>query len=264
LADQTCAVRSADRHPFVNRRGGAAVDYPRREAQEWRPVATYWFLGLIAGVYALQLLTIWLLNVREASGLSAGTFWPAPYGEWGHNWHDFFFVIGTDWAFRPWTLVTSTLSHSPIGLQHLLFNGLFLFFFGPSVERLIGRARFVWLFLLGGAVAGIVQVHAVSWMAEGTLWMERTGALGASGALMLLMGILMVLTPKSTIYLMLFPVPLWMGGIIYAFLDIIGAFNPNSGIGNFAHLSGMAIGLMYGYWAKQDFQRRGLRIHYGP
>src|SRR5262245_20762792 len=50
---------------------------------------------------------------------------------------------------RPWTAFTYMFLHAP-GLQHLLFNMLSLYFFGPRLEERLGGRDFLWLYVLGG------------------------------------------------------------------------------------------------------------------
>jgi len=218
------------------------------------PRATYTLLGVMGVVYVLQLL---VANFAKGSIQWPHNPAPVPY-----SWHDFVFVIGTDWVYRPWTLVTSTLSHDPTNPFHIVFNGMFLFFFGPIVERLLGRVRFVAVFFVGGAISGLAQVHAESYFTWHTLW-GPSYALGASGALMTLMGLLVILTPHLRIMLYFVPAPLWVAAILYAFLDVAGAIQPGGEpIGHFAHLSGMVLGLVYGTYVKRSLGGRGLRINY--
>ena len=220
----------------IGGRVGGSVFESRRPAYQaslrgpWKPLATYGLLGVIGAFFVVELA---LLSR------------PALF--------DALFVIDTDWPARPWSLATSTLSHgSP---QHLLLNGLFLYFFGPVVERIVGRRRFLALFFVAGALSGVTQVHLSAALGH------PNGALGASGALMMLFGVVMVLLPREKILIYgIVPVPMWAAGIGYAALDILGALNPSSPIGNFAHLSGMALGLGYGAWLKGDFRKRGLRL----
>lgn len=153
------------------------------------------------------------------------------------------FLIGPDWLGRPWSVITSIFAHGD--LMHLLFNGLMLFFFGPALERIIGGKDLTLMFMAAGAASGIVQVEL-----SGGL------ALGASGAIMMVFGTLVILMPKQKILVYgIVPVPFWAAGIGYAALDVLGAFNPNDGIGNFAHLSGMAMGLAYGLGLREAAKR---------
>ncbi len=221
----------------------------------WRPMATYVLLATMLAVYIAQQVSLGYLHPFAWHGLT-------------HQWPDFLFVINTDWMWRPWTLLSSTLAHDFVNPNHLIFNGMFLFFFGPAVERLLGWKRFVTLFLVAGAVAGVAQVHAVAFELTGHLmgYLPDGGALGASGGLMALFGLLIVLTPNQKVALfMIVPMPLWIAGIGYAALDVLGVVSPRFGgnIGHFAHLSGMAVGLLYGLVVKAAWKRRGVRLVYG-
>jgi uncharacterized protein len=254
---------------------GAPPGTPAWEVKPWRPLATWWLLGIIGATFILQ----WVVVLLGRAGFEAPA-WPSRLGDvpWDlvpGGLHSFIFTVGPDWPWRPWTLVTSTFSHSTGSIWHILFNGLMLYSFGPMVERLIGRKRFVILFLAGGALSGIVQSHVSSLMMTGgaTAWqvllvqgnelVDVALALGASGALMVLFGVLIVLTPRAkfTTFIVFIPVTMqmWVAGIVFALLDTLGIFAPDQ-IGHFAHLSGLALGLAYGWWAKEDLKRRGLRV----
>ena len=206
---------------------------PRRRPMpqtDWHPRATFTLLGSMVGVFVLQWLAI----------LAAGTL----------ALHNFVFAIGPDWYIRPWTLITSTLAHDPTGLWHIFVNGLVLFFFGPILERIIGMKRFVAWFFASGALAGIIQVSITG-----------GGALGASGAIMMVFGALVVLMPHEKVLIWgIVPVPFWAAGIGYALLDVLGVLTPADGIGHFAHLSGMAIGLWVGWDTRQKLVGQGYRL----
>src|SRR5688572_24356924 len=55
-----------------------------------------------------------------------------------------------------WTLVTHFFVHGSI--FHLLINMFVLFSLGGLTERIIGKKRFVWLYLVAGLVAGLLSV----------------------------------------------------------------------------------------------------------
>ena len=134
-----------------------------------------------------------------------------------------------------WTLFTSMFMHANIG--HLLFNMISLFFIGNFVEKLIGRKRFFWFYLLSGIFAGLFYVCLsyffgnVSFvlgdltvnLGEKLFLSPSTYAVGASGAIFALVGLLAVLTPYNKVYLIAGPL---IAIIIEAFL--ISAF-PDSG-----------------------------------
>ena len=87
-------------------------------------------------------------------------------------------------ASEPWRMITSTFLHSPNSILHLLFNMYSLFIFGPVLESLIGRVRFLTLYLVSGFAGSV----AVLLLAPGIL------VLGASGAIFGLMGAYFVVT----------------------------------------------------------------------
>lgn len=197
---------------------------------------TFVFLGIIAAVYVVQ----WIVAVS------------AP------ELYDDIFPIESDWATQPWTIFASIFSHSLTSLNHILFNALALFFFGTALERIIGSRRFTWLFLAGGALAGIGHIVITQ-----SLFGVAPGAVGASGAIMALMGTLVVLAPRlSVLVFFVIPAPLWAITIFYVALDLLGAVTPGSATANIAHLVGLAAGLAYGYYLRAQGMR--VRIEQPP
>ncbi len=195
-----------------------------QEEKPWRPIATYALLGAMVGVYLLQL----------------GTIRDVPL-------HNRLFTIDNDWLLRPWSLVTSTFAHDPYSFGHILINGLMLFFFGPQLERILGRRDYVSLFLVAGAITGILQVELSQ------AWGVGLPALGASGALFFVFTTVVVLFPNNTILLYgIIPLKLWVAGVLFAIIDIIGAFNPFDAVGNFAHLAGATVGLGLGFGLRKN------------
>ncbi|MBS1263239.1 MAG: Rhomboid protease GlpG [Methanonatronarchaeales archaeon] len=160
--------------------------------------------------------------------------------------HSLLFVLGPEFPTRPWTVVTSLFSHDPTNPMHLFVNGLVLFFFGPTLERMIGSREFAKIYFVAGFAAGLGFVAA-------------TGAsvLGASGAIFGVMGTLTMLRPNMRIYLnFLIPMPLWLLTIFYALISIVmipagGA----RGVADLAHLIGLVAGLVWGQRLKGNVSR---------
>src|SRR5882757_631964 len=55
-----------------------------------------------------------------------------------------------------WQFLTFQFMHA--GWMHLLFNCLAIFFFGRVVETMLGRSRFLALYLASGVLGGVVQM----------------------------------------------------------------------------------------------------------
>lgn len=85
---------------------------------------------------------------------------------------------------EPWRLVTAAFLHSPSMPLHILFNMYALWLTGPYLEALLGRVRFLALYLvcaLGGSIGylALVSPYSDGWLA---------GTVGASGAVFGLFG----------------------------------------------------------------------------
>lgn len=98
-----------------------------------------------------------------------------------------------------WALVTHMFMHA--GFFHLFFNMFTLFFIGNFIEKIVGRKRFFWFYLLAGVLGGIFFVLA---SLIGLSNPEIYGV-GASGAIFGLLGLMAVMTPKARVYLIAGP-----------------------------------------------------------
>lgn len=144
---------------------------------------------------------------------------------------------------RPWTLVTYMFLHG--GFMHLFFNGLFLFFFGPELERRIGTRRFLFVFFTSGIIAAI-----------GHMLTSSTPIVGASGALYGVFAALAILAPHIRIYLFFIPMQITHALVLFAIFDFL-MIPSNDAIAHIAHLSGLVVGLAMGYHIKS--QQRSMR-----
>ena len=150
---------------------------------------------------------------------------------------------------RPWTLFTSIFLH--LNFLHLLMNGVVLFFFAPMLEMRIGRRRFLYVFLVSGVLAGVAQLLVIP---------ADSPILGASGAIMGVLGVLTALAPNLPVLLFFFiPMRLWMVTLGFGALSAVLVFAmPESTIGNMAHLAGLVVGFIYGYKLRRE-ERKGYR-----
>jgi membrane associated rhomboid family serine protease len=97
----------------------------------------------------------------------------------GLNWSD-----GVDTG-AYWQVLTSVFTH--VDLLHIAFNMFALYLLGPQLEALIGRARFLALYLL----SGLGGSAAVLWLSN-----AYSSTVGASGAIFGLMAGLLVVIHK--------------------------------------------------------------------
>ena len=138
--------------------------------------------------------------------------------------------------FKPYQLVTHMFAHA--GFMHILFNMYGLWVFGTVLERSWGPKRFLIFYLACGLAAGIAQA----------LLVHDSAAIGASGAIMGLLGAFGYLFPNTQFFIIPIPFPIkakYLVAIVAA-IDIFGGFHPGGAdnIAHFAHLGGLVMGLL--------------------
>jgi membrane associated rhomboid family serine protease len=119
---------------------------------------------------------------------------------------------------QPWSLLTYSFLHS--GFFHLLFNMIWLSFFGRFVLNLFSERRFLTLYLLGGIVAG-------------------------SGAVMAIMAFAALYSPYAPVRIFFFTLKLWQLAAFMVLWDLIRLPEMNNAGGLIAHLGGAAFGYYY-------------------
>ncbi len=143
-------------------------------------------------------------------------------------------VRGATYASEPWTLFTAMWLHGSI--WHILGNMITLQFFGSYLTRLVGNGKFLAVYLIGGIAGNLLFVLLAPPMIT---------AIGASGAIFAVGGALAVMRPKVPVFVFPIPAPIpLIGAVIGGF--VILSFIP--GIAWEAHLGGMVVGLVAGYF----------------
>jgi len=88
------------------------------------------------------------------------------------------FTLNGEW----WRLATSIFLHG--GFFHILFNLVALEQVGPEIERIFGRGRYLFLFMLTGILASATSIFWHHYMTH-----SYAVSIGASGAIMGLVGV---------------------------------------------------------------------------
>lgn len=171
------------------------------------PVVTYSLIAVTLFVFVLQLIPG--LNVTERL-FYAGIFSYPGY-------------------FEPWRMLTSVFVHSTNLIFHVLLNMYMLWIFGPILEGMLGRWRFLALYLLCG-LAGSLGVLFLS--------DPQVPVVGASGAIFGLVGALLVIQRR-------------LGGnstqlLVLVAINLVIGFVPGFNIAWQAHVGGMIAGAIVG------------------
>jgi membrane associated rhomboid family serine protease len=201
----------------------AAWTRVRSAAGRGAPVVTYSLIGITALVYLLQ----WIPGLGVTNALF---FSP---------------VFMTEVLPEPWRAITSVFLHSTSLFVHIILNMYTLWIFGRLLEPMLGRTRFLALYMISG-LAGSVGVVVFA--------APTTQVLGASGAIFGLMGAFVVIQRR-------------LGGnmtqlYILLAINLAIGFIPGANISWQAHLGGLiggaAVGLIL--LETRNRSRRGLQI----
>ncbi len=159
-----------------------------------------------------------------------------------------------------WTILTSMFTH--VELWHIFANMVSLMFVGSFAERILGRKRYLWFYMIAGLFAGLFFVSLSVLFGNTLLGQEFFGspdtlALGASGAIFGIAGLITVLIPRMRVLVFfVIPMRMWMAMVFFlGFFWLLSAF-AGLPIGNSAHLGGFVIGLAYGSYLKYKFPRK--------
>lgn len=149
-----------------------------------------------------------------------------------------------DFIVRPWTIISYAFAHSMNPL-HILFNMLFLYWFGKLFIEYLGSEKLIAVYVLGALAGGLFYLLMFNTL---PYYVERSGfdgMIGASGAVYCVMVATATLLPDYTFYLLfLGPVKIKYIAFFYIVLSLIGSVGENDG-GNLAHLGGALMGFVY-------------------
>ena len=182
------------------------------------PVVTYSIIALSVAV--------WLLQLLPGPGVNEELQYAGAYSYPG--------------SFEPWRMLTSIFVH--YSFLHIALNMYTLWIFGPMLETMLGRWRYLALYLLSGLAGSLgVLFLAAPNVAVG----------GASGAIFGLVGAFLVIQHRlggnSTLLLVLVGINLAVG------------FIPGLGIAWQAHVGGLiggaALGLIYLQTRRREHNR---------
>ncbi|WP_243228404.1 rhomboid family intramembrane serine protease [Microbacterium sp. CIAB417] len=173
-----------------------------------RPVVTYAIMAVTAFIWLLTLIPGIGESIQQALLFNAIYLYPDLNGG----------------IFQPWRVLTAALVHSS-SIFHIGFNMLSLWIIGRTLEPMLGRWRFLTLYVLG-AVGGSVAVACID---------PLQSVVGASGAVFGLFGALIIigrhLGANITGILVIIGLNLVMGFVL-------------PGIAWQAHIGGAIVGLL--------------------
>jgi membrane associated rhomboid family serine protease len=144
---------------------------------------------------------------------------------------------------HPWTIITYMFLH--IDFFHILFNMLWLFWFGRIFTEYLSNRKLVITYILGGIAGGLLYMFFYNVFPVFEDQRNVSFALGASASVMAIVSAISFYAPNYSVYF------IFIGKIriIYIFvvlfiLDFFMIRSGNSG-GHIAHIGGALFGILY-------------------
>lgn len=190
-----------------------------------RPIVTYAIIAITAFVYLLTLIPGIGAAIEDALLFYPPLLYPQIFG-----------------VSEPWRLLTVSLVHG--SFLHVGLNMLALWMIGRSLEPLLGRWRFLTLYLLS-ALGGSVAVVLLSF---------GSSVVGASGAIFGLFGALLVIGRHIGANI--------AGIAVLLGVNLVIGFVPGFNVSWQAHVGGLLVGLLVSfiYTRTRSRRQRGLQI----
>jgi len=150
---------------------------------------------------------------------------------------------------RPWTIFTYMFLHE--GFLHILFNLLWLYWFGIVFIEELGLKKLLSTYLLGGIIGGLFFVLFYNLFPVFESAKQNAIALGASASVMAVVVAVATYRPERRMH-MVFIGPVKIGYIALAMfiLTSLVDFSVNTG-GKIAHIGGALTGFLFAYYYRQ-------------
>ena len=156
---------------------------------------------------------------------------------------------------RPWTLFTYMFLHT--SFWHILFNMLWLYWFGKIFTQYMNQRQLVTTYILGGLAGGILYILTFNILPVFSDALPFAKALGASASVMGIVMAISLYVPNYTISMIFFgKVKIFYLALALFIIDFFMIRHGNAG-GHIAHIGGAIYGFLYVYNLKKgkDFSK---------
>jgi membrane associated rhomboid family serine protease len=144
---------------------------------------------------------------------------------------------------RPWTIFTYMFVHKDI--LHILFNMLWLYWFGTIFLEYLDQRKLVAVYLLGGISGALVYILSFNIFPVFAGIVAKSVAIGASASVMAIVIAVAAYVPDYTINLLLLGrIKIKYMALAIFILTSVMDFSVNSG-GKLAHMGGALFGYLY-------------------
>ena len=145
--------------------------------------------------------------------------------------------------YKPWTIFTYMFLHQDF--LHILFNMLWLYWFGMIFLHYFDNKKLLSVYVVGGFTGAALYILSFNIFPLFDQVLPMSYALGASASVIAIVIAISVYAPNHTINLLFFgPVQLKYIAVVTIVLDILSIASSNAG-GHIAHLGGALFGYLY-------------------
>jgi membrane associated rhomboid family serine protease len=145
--------------------------------------------------------------------------------------------------FRPWTLITYMFTHKDI--LHILFNMLWLYWFGLIFLEYLDQKKLVAVYLLGGISGAVVYIISFNIFPVFNQVVAESVAIGASASVLAIVVAIAAYVPDYSVNLFLLGrIKIKYVALVIFLLTSVMDFSVNSG-GKLAHIGGALFGYFY-------------------
>ena len=154
------------------------------------------------------------------------------------------FVLSDDLGtilLQPWTLISYGFLH--FDFFHILFNMIWLYWFGQFVLNLFTGKRLLTVYMLGALFGGLLFVLAYNLFP--VFEQHRGYLIGASGAVTAIMVFIATYTPNTEFRIFTFTIKLWHIALFLFLLDLVRIPSSGNAGGLLTHVGGGVFGYIY-------------------
>lgn len=151
----------------------------------------------------------------------------------------------SQWLLQPWSIITYMFLHA--GVMHLLFNMLWLYWFGQLFLYFFSARHLRGVYILGGICGALLYLLAYNVFPYLTPYTDYTYMLGASASVLAIVSAVAYRKPDYRVNLLLLgSLPLKYFALIVIGMDLLLITSDNAG-GHIAHLGGALSGLLFAW-----------------
>ena len=168
------------------------------------------------------------------------------------NWILHFFALSSnpqEIAVRPWTLVSYMFLH--LDFFHILFNMLWLFWFGRIFMEYLTSRQLLFTYIAGGLAGGLLYILAFNIFPVFHNMLASSVALGASASVMAIVTTISFFVPNYSIQLLFIGrIKILYLAIVLFIFDFVAIPSGNAG-GHIAHIGGAFLGYFISLWFRK-------------